>query len=55
MSKRIGYAAVGVGDIAHKDILPAFAGAAENSRLVAVVGGDRVRAQALAQEFGATA
>jgi glucose-fructose oxidoreductase len=55
MATHIGYAVVGLGDIAQKAVLPAFAHAGENSRLVAVVSGDRAKAQALAQEFRAAA
>ncbi len=51
MAKQIGYAVVGMGDIAQHAILPAFARAGENSRLVAIVSGDRDKAQALAQEY----
>lgn len=54
MPKQIGYAVVGAGELA-RAVLPAFTAAAENSRLVAVVGGDRAQAQALAQEFRAAA
>jgi len=53
MPKQIGYAVVGAGDLP-RAVLPAFA-ATENSRLVAIVTGDRAQAQALAQEFRATA
>jgi glucose-fructose oxidoreductase len=52
MPKQIGYAVVGAGDIT-RPVLQGFAGAADNSRVVAVVGGDRAHAQALAHEFGA--
>jgi predicted dehydrogenase len=55
MAKQIGYAVVGLGDITQQAVLPAFARAAENSRLVAVVAPDRARAQAAAQEFRAAA
>jgi len=55
MAKQIGYAVVGLGDITQQAVLPAFARAAENSRLVAVVAPDRARAQAVAQDFRATA
>ncbi len=55
MAKQIGYAVVGLGDITQQSVLPAFARAAENSRLVALVGPDRARAQAAAQEFRAAA
>src|SRR5688572_3880157 len=54
MPKQIGYAVVGAGDIM-RPVLQGVAGAADNSRLVAIVGGDRAQAQALAQEFRATA
>ena len=54
MPKQIGYAVLGASDLVRTAILPAFTGAAENSRLVAVVGPDRNDAQALAQEFRAT-
>jgi glucose-fructose oxidoreductase len=55
MAKQIGYAVVGLGDIAQRGALPALARAAENSRLVAVVAGDRARAQTIAQEHRAAA
>jgi predicted dehydrogenase len=55
MAKQIGYAVVGLGDIAERGVLPALAQAADNSRLIAVVAGDRGRAQTLAQEFRAAA
>lgn len=55
MAKQIGYALVGLGDVVQRGVLPALARAAENSRLVAVVAGDRARAQTLAQEFRAAA
>jgi predicted dehydrogenase len=54
MPKHIGYAVVGAAD-STRAALAAFAGAADNSRLIAIVGGDRAQAQALAQEFRATA
>ena len=52
MPKQIGYAVVGAGDLT-RAVLHAFAGAAETSRLVAIVGGDRTQTQSLAQEFRA--
>ena len=55
MAKQIGYAVIGLGHVARESILPAFARATENSRLVAVVSGDRVKAQAIAREHRATA
>jgi len=54
MAKQIGYAVVGLGDIAQA-VLPAFAHAGETSRLVAVCAGDRARAQAIAHEYRAAA
>ena len=54
MPKPIGYAVVGAGEHT-RNVLQAFAAAAENSRLVAIVGSDRALAQQLAQEFDATA
>ena len=55
MAKQIGYAVVGLSDVTQRAVLSAFAHAAENSRLVAVVAPDRARAQSVAQEFRATA
>jgi glucose-fructose oxidoreductase len=55
MAKQIGYAVVGLGDLTQRAVLPAFARASENSRLVAVVAPDRARAQAVAQDFRAAA
>jgi glucose-fructose oxidoreductase len=55
MAKQIGYAVVGLGDVAQHGVLPALARVTENSRLVAVVAGDRARAQTVAQEFRAAA
>ena len=51
MAKEIGYAVVGLGDFAERGVLPGLARAAENSRLIAVVGGDRAQVQTIAQEF----
>jgi predicted dehydrogenase len=55
MAKQIGYAVVGLGELTQHDLLPAFARAGENSRLVALVAGNRPQAQALAQQFRASA
>jgi glucose-fructose oxidoreductase len=55
MAKQVGYAVVGVGDLARHGVLPAFARAGENSRLVALVAGDRAQAQVVAQQFRAVA
>jgi predicted dehydrogenase len=55
MARQIGYAVVGLGPAVRAGVLPAFARAGEPARLVAVVGADRARAQALGQEFRAAA
>jgi glucose-fructose oxidoreductase len=55
MAKQIGYAVIGLGTIARTSVLPAFARTAENSRLVAVISGDRAKAQIVAQQFRAAA
>lgn len=53
-TKQIGFAVVGLGDVARRAVLPAFANT-DNTRLVAVVSGDRAKAQAIAQQYHATA
>jgi predicted dehydrogenase len=55
MGKQIGYAVVGVGALVERALLPAFARAGGEARLSAIVSTDRARAQALAQEYRATA
>jgi glucose-fructose oxidoreductase len=55
MAKQIGYAVVGLSEVTQRAVLPAFARAGENSRLVAVVAADRDRAQTIAQQFRAAA
>jgi predicted dehydrogenase len=50
--KRIGYAVVGMGALAQAAILPAFANSS-NSRLVALVTGDREKGKRLARQFRA--
>ena len=55
MGKQIGYAVVGAGAVVERTVLPAFARAGGDARLVAIVSTDRTRAQALAQEYRATA
>src|SRR5262245_23614741 len=54
MAKEIGYAVMGLGALARSSILPAFAHAAQNSRLVAVMSRDRGKAEAVAGLFRAT-
>ena len=49
---RIRYAVVGLGHIAQKAILPAFAHADENSELAALVSDDRTKLRALSREYG---
>ena len=52
MSKRtIRYAVVGLGHIAQVAVLPAFAHARRNSRLVAIVSGDRTKRRELARRY----
>lgn len=55
MAKQVGYAVLGLGSVARLGVLPAFANAGENSRLVAVVSGDRAKAQLVAREYKAAA
>src|SRR2546427_8539778 len=55
MAKQIGFAVVGLGTVARTSVLPAFAAIGGNSRLVAVVSGDRTKAQIVAREFKAAA
>ena len=50
--KPVGYAVVGLGGISQQAVLPAFANS-KNARLVAVVSGDRSKAEKLAAEFHA--
>src|SRR5258706_16324847 len=55
MPQQIGYAVLGAGDMTRHGLLPAFAATTGNTRLSAIVAGDRAEAQALAQEFSAAA
>ncbi len=55
MARQIGFAVVGLGTVARTSVLPAFAAIGGNSRLVAVVSGDRTKAQIVAREFKAAA
>jgi predicted dehydrogenase len=55
MAKQIGYAVMGLGALARTSILPAFTRTTPNSRLVAVISRDRAKAQAVAEQFRATA
>jgi predicted dehydrogenase len=51
-SKRIiRHAVVGLGHIAQAAVLPAFARARRNSRLTAIVSGDRMKRQALTKRY----
>lgn len=50
--RKVGYAVVGLGYIAQVAVMPAFAHARRNSRLVAFVSGDRVKKQTLAPRYG---
>jgi predicted dehydrogenase len=51
ISKRIGYAVVGLGSIAETSVLPAFRNS-KKSKLVALVSHDKSRAQQLGAKFG---
>ncbi|XYH92887.1 Gfo/Idh/MocA family protein [Sorangium sp. So ce1128] len=51
-SRKIRYAVVGLGNIAQVAILPAFANAADNSELVALVSGSREKLDALGERYG---
>jgi predicted dehydrogenase len=51
--KRVGYAVVGLGGISQVAVLPAFAHS-KKARLVAVVSGDKKKAQQLAEQFKAS-
>ena len=53
--RSIGYAVVGLGHIAQTAVLPAFAHAKENSRLVALVTGESVKRKALGARYGVPA
>jgi predicted dehydrogenase len=53
--RSIGYAVVGLGHIAQTAVLPAFAHAKENSRLVALVSGDSKKRKALGARYGVPA
>lgn len=51
-SSSIRYAVVGLGHIAQVAVLPAFAHAARNSRLAAVVSGDRTKRREIGRRYG---
>jgi predicted dehydrogenase len=53
-AKQIGFAVLGLGDVARRAVLPGFAHT-DNAKLVAVVSGDRAKAQTVAQQYHATA
>jgi predicted dehydrogenase len=50
--RRVRYAVVGLGHIAQVAVLPAFAHAARNSQLVAVVSDDRTKRREIAKRYG---
>src|SRR5262245_38906837 len=52
--ERVGYAVVGLGVISQQAVLPAFAHS-QKAELVAVVSGDKQKAERLAQQFHAQA
>ena len=49
--RKVGYAVVGLGHIAQVAVLPAFAHAGKNSRLVALVSGDRRKREVLGKRY----
>jgi glucose-fructose oxidoreductase len=53
--RSIGYAVIGLGHISQVAVLPAFAHAKENSRLVALVSGDSKKRKALGARYGVPA
>lgn len=54
-TRRIGYAVVGLGHIAQAAVLPAFAHAKRNSRLVALVSDDPKKLKGLGRRYGVSA
>jgi len=50
--KAVRYAVIGLGHIAQAAVLPAFGHAQRNSRLVALVSGDRIKLRALGRRYG---
>ncbi len=52
MSKKVRYAVVGSGWFAQEAILPAFANAADNSELVAIVSGDPHKQKEVGEQYG---
>jgi glucose-fructose oxidoreductase len=52
MRKQIRYAVVGLGHIAQVAVLPAFGNARRNTRLAALVSGDPVKREQLAEKYG---
>jgi glucose-fructose oxidoreductase len=53
MAREIGYAIMGLGQLARTSILPAFAHVSHNSRLVAVISRDRAKAEAVGAQYRA--
>ena len=51
----IRYAVIGLGHIAQKAVLPAFANARRNSRLAALISGDEMKLEKLTQRYGVPA
>ena len=50
-AERVGWAVMGLGDFACNQILPAFA-ASTHSKLVALVSGDKAKAERTARQYG---
>jgi predicted dehydrogenase len=51
-NKTVRYAVIGLGHIAQAAVLPAFSHARRNSRLAALVSGDRKKLDALGRRYG---
>jgi glucose-fructose oxidoreductase len=51
VTRKVRYAVVGLGHIAQAAVLPAFAHAGRNSRLVAVVSDDRTKRREIAKRY----
>jgi glucose-fructose oxidoreductase len=51
-TRQVGYALVGLGHFAQEAVLPAFENASRNSRLAALVTGDREKARKLGKRYG---
>jgi len=53
--QKVGYAVLGIGEIAQQAVLPAFAHARENSKLVAIISSDPAKRRQVGQRFSVDA